>query len=260
MFAGVGPFAVPAAAKGCVVHANDLNPESARYCKLNFERNIKSRPPARLPPPPPLLNSSRTTHPPSAPAPLRHSRVVRARRRDARIRAGRGRNSTAHVYNMDARAFVRERAAAHERTGAGRRSSSVHVLMNLPASAPEFMDAFAGALGAAFPPHLPPSRTKWTRRVPHPVLIGHAASLSQARPSGRPRAPCRWCICTPSQRVRTHCSRRAPPCPALAISPWRFVVWLEARVSTLEAPKSLEPWCVDLRRVSRFFVSAAPRG
>ena len=23
----------------------------------------------------------------------------------------------------------------------------------------------------------PPSRTKWTRRVPHPVLIGHAASL-----------------------------------------------------------------------------------
>ena len=26
----------------------------------------------------------------------------------------------------------------------------------------------------------PPPRTKWTRRVPHPVLIGHAASLSQA--------------------------------------------------------------------------------
>ena len=25
----------------------------------------------------------------------------------------------------------------------------------------------------------PPSRTKWTRCVPHPVLIGHAASLSQ---------------------------------------------------------------------------------
>ena len=25
---------------------------------------------------------------------------------------------------------------------------------------------------------LPPPRTKWTRRVPHPVLIGHAASLT----------------------------------------------------------------------------------
>jgi heat shock protein 1/8 len=30
-----------------------------------------------------------------------------------------------------------------------------------------------------FPP--PPSRTKWTRRVPHPVLIGHAASLTPYR-------------------------------------------------------------------------------
>jgi len=26
--------------------------------------------------------------------------------------------------------------------------------------------------------HPPPSRTKWTRRVPHPVLIGHVASLT----------------------------------------------------------------------------------
>jgi hypothetical protein len=51
--------------------------------------------------------------------------------------------------------------------------------------------ARAGAFGAggrwdseakleACPPPPPPSRTKWTRRVPHPVLIGHAASLSQA--------------------------------------------------------------------------------
>jgi hypothetical protein len=30
----------------------------------------------------------------------------------------------------------------------------------------------------ARPPPPPPSRTKWTRRVPHPVLIGHAASLT----------------------------------------------------------------------------------
>ena len=28
------------------------------------------------------------------------------------------------------------------------------------------------------PPATPPPRTKWTRRVPHPVLIGHAASLT----------------------------------------------------------------------------------
>jgi hypothetical protein len=28
------------------------------------------------------------------------------------------------------------------------------------------------------PPNPPPPRTKWTRRVPHLVLIGHAASLT----------------------------------------------------------------------------------
>ena len=30
----------------------------------------------------------------------------------------------------------------------------------------------------------PPSRTTWTRRVPHPVLIGHAASLTAAQRGG----------------------------------------------------------------------------
>ena len=33
-------------------------------------------------------------------------------------------------------------------------------------------------IGAPPPPPHPPPRTKWTRRVPHPVLIGHAASLT----------------------------------------------------------------------------------
>jgi len=43
----------------------------------------------------------------------------------------------------------------------------------------------------------PPSRTKWTRRAPHPVLIGHAASLprtSTALPALLARAgPRRGC-------------------------------------------------------------------
>jgi hypothetical protein len=38
----------------------------------------------------------------------------------------------------------------------------------------------APAAQAAYEPPLPP-RTKWTRRVLHPVLIGHTASLSQVR-------------------------------------------------------------------------------
>jgi hypothetical protein len=41
-------------------------------------------------------------------------------------------------------------------------------------------EAAGGKKDKTFAASPPPSRTKWTRRVPHPVLIGHAASLSQA--------------------------------------------------------------------------------
>jgi hypothetical protein len=41
----------------------------------------------------------------------------------------------------------------------------------------DFVNSGLGSAQVAQPPP-PPSRTKWTRRVPHPVLIGHAASLT----------------------------------------------------------------------------------
>ncbi|EPZ33493.1 tRNA transferase Trm5/Tyw2 domain-containing protein [Rozella allomycis CSF55] len=39
LFAGVGPFAIPAGKKECIVYANDLNPESFKYLQRNIKLN-----------------------------------------------------------------------------------------------------------------------------------------------------------------------------------------------------------------------------
>jgi len=39
VFAGVGPFAIAAAKKGCIVYANDLNPASYKYLQENVVLN-----------------------------------------------------------------------------------------------------------------------------------------------------------------------------------------------------------------------------
>lgn len=39
VFAGVGPFTIPAAKKGCAVFGNDLNPNSAKYMESNATEN-----------------------------------------------------------------------------------------------------------------------------------------------------------------------------------------------------------------------------
>lgn len=93
MMCGIGPFAVPAALKGCTVWANDLNPDSTRYLRINAALN----------------------------------------RVQARV----------HVSTECARAFVR-RLSLRE----GVRFA--HCVMNLPASAVEFLDAFRGAFDADF--------------------------------------------------------------------------------------------------------------
>ncbi|XP_005986475.2 tRNA (guanine(37)-N1)-methyltransferase isoform X1 [Latimeria chalumnae] len=97
VFAGVGPFAVPAAKKNCTVFANDLNPESYKWLVHNCSLN----------------------------------------KVDKKV----------HTFNQDGRDFilgpVREELT---KVLVKDDKNSVHIVMNLPALAMEFLDAFKGLL------------------------------------------------------------------------------------------------------------------
>lgn len=97
VFAGVGPFAVPLAKKKCVVHANDLNPDSYKWLCHNAKLNKVS--------------------------------------------------GCLSAYNLDGREFiktvVKENLIKLWKEG---NKCSVHILMNLPACALEFLDAYEGLL------------------------------------------------------------------------------------------------------------------
>ncbi|XP_069008356.1 tRNA (guanine(37)-N1)-methyltransferase [Embiotoca jacksoni] len=95
VFAGVGPFAVPAARSGASVLANDLNPESHRWLQHNCKLN----------------------------------------KVEGKVR----------TFNLDGRAFI-QGPLKQELPGLLRGKASVHVVMNLPALALDFLDAFRGLL------------------------------------------------------------------------------------------------------------------
>eukprot|EP00698_Gefionella_okellyi_P019352 TRINITY_DN5919_c0_g1_i1.p1 TRINITY_DN5919_c0_g1~~TRINITY_DN5919_c0_g1_i1.p1 ORF type:complete len:448 (-),score=86.66 TRINITY_DN5919_c0_g1_i1:1239-2495(-) len=97
MFAGIGPFAVPAGKYGVTVYANDLNPRSTHYLNINVKLNHVQK------------------------------KVT--------------------VSTMDARAFVLHLI--------NQKIPFTHVLMNLPASAPSFLDVFRGVFAAWQPPTMP---------------------------------------------------------------------------------------------------------
>jgi len=88
--------------------------------------------------------------------------------------------------------------------------------------------------GKGRPP--PPPRTKWTRRVPHPVLIGHAESL------GRPPSPRRLTRGCSARRRTDRSSRACTWSWARRRSPARRCTWATragtARRSSLSARRA----------------------
>jgi hypothetical protein len=79
-----------------------------------------------------------------------------------------------------ARAAPARRASVRAQGPAQRKAALIGAR---PAGAGALRDGACALLGAAAPGTVPPPlpRTKWTRRVPHPVLIGHAVCLVQVR-------------------------------------------------------------------------------
>ncbi|GAA6080796.1 tRNA (guanine(37)-N1)-methyltransferase, partial [Tachysurus ichikawai] len=98
VFAGVGPFSVLAARRGCSVFANDLNPESYKWLQHNAKLN--------------KVETKITT------------------------------------FNFDGREFIRGplRERLPDLLKSSGSSSAIHVIMNLPALALDFLDAFRGLL------------------------------------------------------------------------------------------------------------------
>lgn len=99
VFAGVGPFAVPAAKLGCDVFANDLNPESYKWLLKNVTVNKTKRKPLE----------------------------------------------NVKCFNLDGRVFIREILLPHywKSLCSSEPPQRFVVIMNLPALAPEFLDAFS---------------------------------------------------------------------------------------------------------------------
>ncbi|KAF8899081.1 hypothetical protein BD779DRAFT_1689909 [Infundibulicybe gibba] len=135
VFAGVGPFALPAAKKGCAVLANDLNPESVKWLRVNVKEN-------------------------------RVSDLVRVSCEDGRefIRSvvTRAYDEPFPAYTGPRPSRMQEREADKRRRRLGSptppdsntaptqqlppRTRIAHFVMNLPDSAIQFLDAFRGAL------------------------------------------------------------------------------------------------------------------
>ncbi|KAL1405057.1 tRNA(m(1)G37)methyltransferase [Vanrija albida] len=132
--AGVGPFAVPAAKRGAYVLGNDLNPESVRWMRENRVRNKVEE---RLR----VTEADARAFIRGAPAeawrnPFPRSEPLTTRQREREARRRREAAKEAGVV------LPREEKAEEETP---KPQTVDHYVMNLPDSALEFLDAYAGS-------------------------------------------------------------------------------------------------------------------
>ncbi len=105
VFAGIGPFSIPAAKKGCFVYANDLNPSSYEaLCNNKSKNRISER--------------------------------------------------YLETFNMDGKNFIRDSQALYLNSIVKNSTNTPridHYIMNLPASAPQFLRYFRGITSSESP-------------------------------------------------------------------------------------------------------------
>ncbi|KZT72888.1 hypothetical protein DAEQUDRAFT_808857 [Daedalea quercina L-15889] len=144
VFAGVGPFALPAASKGCAVVANDLNPNCYKWLLVNIERNkvaelvhptcMDGREFIRE-----IFNQLYDDPMPPVPPPKLSWRQRRSATKKAIQEARQSPPPSGQSPHPS--------PARDARQPEGRRRRVTQFVMNLPGTAIDFLDAFRGVLG-----------------------------------------------------------------------------------------------------------------
>ncbi|KAF9967994.1 tRNA(m(1)G37)methyltransferase [Mortierella alpina] len=134
VMAGVGPFAMPAAKKGCMVYANDLNPVSYKYMLENktlnkLKNNLH------------IYNLDGREFVRKAVADLEKSGYQRPPEAPVVVKGKKGAANTAP--QAPAPTPTTEQVPKSESAAPGFKTFD-HFVMNLPATAIEFLDAFRG--------------------------------------------------------------------------------------------------------------------
>ncbi|KAJ1651396.1 tRNA(m(1)G37)methyltransferase [Dispira simplex] len=125
VFAGVGPFALPAAKRGCFVYANDLNPESHRWLQENIQVNKVDKQ---------VLPSN-----------LDGREFIRHAFSD--LWKTKGQQFQPYMKPSKRKTMPKEATSAPSASlDSPQFVTFQHVVMNLPATAIEFLDAFKGIL------------------------------------------------------------------------------------------------------------------
>ncbi|TYH12521.1 hypothetical protein ES288_A06G073900v1 [Gossypium darwinii] len=167
MFAGIGPFAILAAQKGCLVYANDLNTDSIHYLKINAKINkvdacvVAYNMDARK-------FISHLMAEPICAIDLESDNSMKAvAGNDVKSEAEDVRNSTRTIDGSvvaesgNAHSGTKKKGNAHKRMKGSILQAKPwehvdHVIMNLPASALQFLDAFRAII----------SRKNWRGPLP----------------------------------------------------------------------------------------------